>query len=475
MFDFLSLIFSGLQNPKAAAIQMAQMNVSPEEFKIQANNEAQKFQAQMQPQPQPQPTQFQEPDESALNWRQRIQQENQRIGVRDPGKYNLPNLGEIMGPQPQQPQVAPQMADPNTTPTTGRLPMASPMPMPMPDAGRFAGAAPAVVPPQMPPQGVMAPTMPVTPEGMDLPQMMQPQQAPVQAPSALPNPAQQASVGTTARPATMQGARKFANVNPELRAIISGAATKYGQDPNTLMTIAGIESSFNPNAKNPKSSASGLFQFIKGTAKDYGLADPFDAAQSSDAGARLLRDNRAYLVDKLGREPTPGELYLAHQQGRAGAEKLLTNADVRAVDLVGADQIKLNGGNENMSAGEFAGIWTNKFDSFAGGGSGATTATAAGDSAGKEIANVSDPTAASAPQSKAKTLADKLAEIGKSIEVPEGSGSETPMGSPSPPRPGNYNVNPETMRTMLAMLGPMMGGVQPIPTLAQLMSGRMGG
>lgn len=464
MFDFLSLIFSGLQNPKLAATQMARMNISPEEFKVQVNSKAREFQAQMPPAPQ-----TQQPDESTLNWRQRIQRESQRIGIRDSEKYNLPNLGEIMGPQ-----VAPQMADPNTTPTTGRLPM--PTPTPMPDVGRFAGAAPAVVPPQMPPQGVMSPTMPVTPEGMDLPQMMQPQQAPVQA-SILPNPAQQASVDTTARPATMQGARKFANVDPELRAIISGAATKYGQDPSTLMTIAGIESGFNPKAKNPKSSASGLFQFIKGTAKDYGLADPFDAAQSSDAGARLLRDNRAYLVDKLGREPTPGELYLAHQQGRAGAEKLLTNADVRAVDLVGLDQIKLNGGNENMTGGEFANIWTSKFDSFAGGGGGATTATATatGDSAGKEIANVSDPTAASAPQSKAKTLADKLAEIGKSITVPEGSGGETPMGSPSPPRPGNYQVNPETMRTMLAMLGPMMGGTPPIPTLAQLMSGRTGG
>jgi hypothetical protein len=39
---------------------------------------------------------------------------------------------------------------------------------------------------------------------------------------------------------------------------------------NPVMELIARESSYNPNAKNPKSSAKGLFQFLDGTRKDYG-------------------------------------------------------------------------------------------------------------------------------------------------------------------------------------------------------------
>lgn len=492
-FDFMSIIMKSLQDPSAAAKTMAELNISPEEIQQQTQHQNQ-LQIMQQ--------QTQQPDESALNWRQRIQQ---------------PSVGEVM-----QSQQGPVRGMPNRfypTPggaalTEGVTPNNQFMPWGLgnwkPAAGavdpaRFANAAPATVPPGMPPQGVTAPNMaslPPTLGGIMAPAPtglpgatpeqnyfgQQPINKAMNSGEALPsnmNPAQQASVGTTSVP-TMRSAQQFKNVDPELRAIISGAATKYGQDPNTLMRIAGIESSFNPKAKNPKSSAGGLFQFINSTAGEYGLKDKFDPAQASDAAARLMRDNRAYLLDKLGREPTPGELYLAHQQGKAGAERLLIDPDVRAADIVGSKAITLNGGTPDMTAGQFASLWTSKFDKFGGTEGGGTsvakggassTPTAAGSDVGTEVAQTATPTAATTtptePKSKAQTLADKLAEIGKSIEVPEGGGgNELPMGSPSPPRPGNFNVNPETMRTMLAMLGPMMGGPAQIPTLAQLMQGR---
>lgn len=138
------------------------------------------------------------------------------------------------------------------------------------------------------------------------------------------------------------------------------AEAQYGLPPNYLAQTANIESRFNPNAKNPNSSASGLFQFTKGTAKDYGLANPFDADASIDAAARLAADNARTLTRTLGRAPTAGELYLAHQQGGGGAAKLLANPDARAVDVVGADAVRLNGGSMNMTAGEFAKRWTSK-------------------------------------------------------------------------------------------------------------------
>jgi len=145
-----------------------------------------------------------------------------------------------------------------------------------------------------------------------------------------------------------------------VRTAIDAAASRYGVDPTALSVIAQLESGGNPAAQNPNSSAGGLFQFIDSTAQQYGLTDKFDPYASADAGARLARDNAASLRRAIGREPTVGELYLAHQQGAGGASKLLANPNQRAVDIVGRDAVILNGGNENMSAQEFANLWINK-------------------------------------------------------------------------------------------------------------------
>ena len=147
---------------------------------------------------------------------------------------------------------------------------------------------------------------------------------------------------------------------PAVNAAIDAAAGRYGEDAATLRTLVQIESGGNPRAKNPSSSAGGLLQFIDSTAAEYGLKDRFDPDQAADAGARLLRDNRNYLRGVLGREPSPGELYLAHQQGRGGAAKLLSNPNKSAADVVGAKAVRLNGGRPGMTAGEFAKLWINK-------------------------------------------------------------------------------------------------------------------
>jgi hypothetical protein len=146
----------------------------------------------------------------------------------------------------------------------------------------------------------------------------------------------------------------------EIRKIVSEAATRNGVDPEALLRIAMLESSFNPKAKNPNSSAGGLFQFIDSTAKQYNLADRFDPVQSAEAAARLAKDNAAHLRKVLGREPTAGELYLAHQQGAGGAAKLLSNPGASAENLVGAAAVRLNGGKAGMTAGEFANLWIRK-------------------------------------------------------------------------------------------------------------------
>jgi hypothetical protein len=153
-------------------------------------------------------------------------------------------------------------------------------------------------------------------------------------------------------------------------AEIETAAARHGVSADALRVIAQIESSGNPNAKNPNSSAGGLFQFTDGTARQYGLTDKYDPAAASDAAARLMRDNAAALRSALGREPTIGELYLAHQQGAGGAVKLLSNPGRQAVDVVGWDEVRLNGGGPGMTAQQFANIWISKAEKIAGGAGG---------------------------------------------------------------------------------------------------------
>jgi len=176
-------------------------------------------------------------------------------------------------------------------------------------------------------------------------------------------PGLEISGGETVRdPASPDGLRRTSDRTPptKVRDVIVAAAGRYGVSPSALLRVADLESKFDPKAKNPKSSASGLFQGIDTTHAQYGVTDPFDEYQSADFGARLMRDNTNYLRTKLGRDPTRGELYLAHQQGAAGAFRLLSNPGASAASIVGEDAVTLNGGEAGMTAGEFAQLWTAK-------------------------------------------------------------------------------------------------------------------
>lgn len=136
----------------------------------------------------------------------------------------------------------------------------------------------------------------------------------------------------------------------------------FNISPNFLQKVALLESGNNPMAKSPKSTAKGLYQFTDPTAKSYGLSDPFDPIASTEAFKSLTSDNAVKLKSILGREPTEAELYLAHQQGAAGAAKLIQNPDRPAATLVGLKQVKNNGGNGNMTAADFADMWKQKYE-----------------------------------------------------------------------------------------------------------------
>jgi len=137
--------------------------------------------------------------------------------------------------------------------------------------------------------------------------------------------------------------------------------TGYGLPSGYLDQTAQIESGYNPRSHNELSGAKGMFQFISSTAREYGLKNPWDPVASADAAARYAVKNQTALRDALGRDPTAGELYLAHQQGTDGAVRLLSNPNARAADVVGSKAIMANGGNVQMTAGQFANRWTSRY------------------------------------------------------------------------------------------------------------------
>lgn len=160
----------------------------------------------------------------------------------------------------------------------------------------------------------------------------------------------------------------------DIYSIIDAAAKRHGVPTEALLAIAQIESGLNPNADNPKSSASGLFQFTSRTAREYGLTGDRrnDISAQADAAARMAAGNARSLGRALGRAPTAGELYLAHQQGLGGATALLRNPNLPASQVLSqfyggnaANVIAQNGGNPNMTAGQFAGMWVNKGNAVA--------------------------------------------------------------------------------------------------------------
>jgi hypothetical protein len=138
-----------------------------------------------------------------------------------------------------------------------------------------------------------------------------------------------------------------------------------------LQRLAMLESANNPLARNPASTAKGLFQFIDETGSQYGINAPFGTPEYTDqewqAAQKFTDDNRLALTNVLGREPTPQELYLAHQQGAGGAGKLLSNPNDLAINAVGEEAVLNNGGRADMTAQQFAQLWSDKFGQIEGG------------------------------------------------------------------------------------------------------------
>jgi hypothetical protein len=87
-------------------------------------------------------------------------------------------------------------------------------------------------------------------------------------------------------------------VPPKYAPMISRASQRWGVGAALLAAQLYAESNFNPNAVS-SAGAQGIAQFTPGTARTYGLNDPFDPEASIMAQAHLMHD----LLAQLGSVP----------------------------------------------------------------------------------------------------------------------------------------------------------------------------
>ncbi|CAK0769708.1 Lytic transglycosylase [Gammaproteobacteria bacterium] len=78
-----------------------------------------------------------------------------------------------------------------------------------------------------------------------------------------------------------------------IRAWIYTLAPDYGLDPRLVLTIAAIESNFNPKARSSK-DARGVMQLIPETAERFGVRDIADPVENLKGGMAYLRWLMAY-------------------------------------------------------------------------------------------------------------------------------------------------------------------------------------
>ncbi|QEE37930.1 MULTISPECIES: phage tail tape measure protein [unclassified Methylobacterium] len=140
-----------------------------------------------------------------------------------------------------------------------------------------------------------------------------------------------------------------------------------------------IESGYAPDvlsgARKSSAGAAGLFQFMPKTWQNmYGTRDvDTDITAQIKAFQTFTDRNAGSFRSNMGREATPEELYLMHQQGAAGSMALLRAGSGSALDaLTGAyggnadaarSAITGNGGRADMAADEFIALIQRKFRS----------------------------------------------------------------------------------------------------------------
>ena len=166
---------------------------------------------------------------------------------------------------------------------------------------------------------------------------------------------------------------------------IREAAALYGVDLAMMMSIAKVESDFNPRART--GSYKGLFQLSDYEFKKYGDGSVWDARDNARAAAHMFLVQAEKFRWALGHYPDYAERYMVHQQGIQGAIEHYTHPErVAWQSMCATDEGMLKGeqwcrkciwGNllpewkhtfgsvEKIQSGDFVSLWTARIDHFA--------------------------------------------------------------------------------------------------------------
>ncbi|WFP97522.1 lytic transglycosylase domain-containing protein [Acinetobacter sp. ANC 7201] len=177
----------------------------------------------------------------------------------------------------------------------------------------------------------------------------------------------------------VKGEEKQKSINYESMALPNNAksiarkAQQEGVEPSVALTISHIETggSFSHTAKNPTSTAHGLFQVLDKTWKGQGGGDRSNVDEQIKQGLKHIKNANASMRKSLGREPVAHEQYLGHLLGPGGASAVLKadpNANlidvVRKYDAKNADAIVKNNGMDGLTVGQAVNKWRTKWNSL---------------------------------------------------------------------------------------------------------------
>jgi predicted GIY-YIG superfamily endonuclease len=166
---------------------------------------------------------------------------------------------------------------------------------------------------------------------------------------------------------------------------IRQAASLYGVDLAMMMSIAKVESDFNP--RESTGSYKGLFQLSHYEFEKYGDGSIWDARDNARAAAHMFLIQAEKFRWALGHYPDYAERYMVHQQGIQGAIEHYTHPErVAWHSMCATDegmkkgeqwckkciwgnllpQWKQDFGNvEKISSGDFVSLWTGRINHLA--------------------------------------------------------------------------------------------------------------
>jgi hypothetical protein len=166
---------------------------------------------------------------------------------------------------------------------------------------------------------------------------------------------------------------------------IRQAALLYGVDLPMMMSIAKVESDFNPLART--GSYKGLFQLSDYEFEHYGDGSIWDARDNARAAAHIFLNQAEKFKWALGHYPDYAERYMVHQQGIEGAiehyqhpERVAWQSMCATGDgIIRGEQWckrciwgnllpgwkRAFGSVENILSGDFVSLWTERIDHLA--------------------------------------------------------------------------------------------------------------